>query len=82
GTPVVTADRGGARELVDEVCADWAPPRAGDLADAVQRLHDRLVSDPSGLRRAARAHAERYSWDRSAQLMLAVHEEVAAGARR
>jgi alpha-1,6-mannosyltransferase len=82
GTPVVTADRGGARELVDEACAEWAAPRATDLADAVQRLHHRLVSDPAQLREAARAQAERYSWDRSAQLMLAVHEEVAAGARR
>ncbi len=76
GTPVVTADRGGARELVDSTCAEWAAPRASELADAVQRLHGRLLSDPEGLRGAARSRAEGYSWDTSAQLMLAVHQDV------
>ncbi|HET7724332.1 MAG TPA: glycosyltransferase [Propionibacteriaceae bacterium] len=78
GTPVVTADRGGARELVVATCAEWGAPRASDLADAVQRLHARLLSDPEGLRRAARVRAERYRWETSAELMLAVHAEVSA----
>lgn len=79
GTPVVTADRGGARELVDSSCADWGAARASALADAVQRLHARLVADPYALHMAARARAELYSWDTSAQRMLAVHAEVTAG---
>ncbi len=79
GTPVVTADRGGARELVDATCAEWGAARASDLADAVQRLHQRLASDPKGVRQAARARAEHYSWETSARLMLAVHQEVAGG---
>jgi alpha-1,6-mannosyltransferase len=78
GTPVVTADRGGARELVDETCADWGAPHAADLADAVQRLHTRLVADPEALRHAGRERAEHYSWDTSAHRMLAVHAEVSA----
>lgn len=77
GTPVVTADQGGARELVDESCADWGAARASALADAVERLHARLVADPYALRQAARTHAELYSWDTSAERMLAVHDEVA-----
>lgn len=79
GTPVVTADVGGARELVDDTCAQWGTPRAPALADAVQRLRDRLLADPVGLRQAARSRAELYSWGASAHRMLAVHQEVAGG---
>jgi alpha-1,6-mannosyltransferase len=78
GTPVVTADVGGARELVDDTCAEWGAARASALADAVQRLHTRLVADPYALREAARRRAELYSWDTSAQLMLDVHRDVSA----
>jgi alpha-1,6-mannosyltransferase len=78
GTPVVTADAGGARELVDDTCAEWGAPRASALADAVQRLRARLVDDPQALREAARTRAELYSWDTSAARMLAVHREVSA----
>lgn len=76
GTPVVTADRGGARELVDDSCADWGAARAPALADAVERLHARLLADPYAMRQAARRRAEQYSWDTSAQRMLAVHADV------
>lgn len=78
GTPVVTADVGGARELVDDTCAEWGAPRAAALADAVQRLRTRLVADPYGLRQSARTRAELYSWDTSAARMLAVHADVSA----
>lgn len=76
GTPVVTADRGGARELVDESCADWGAPHASVIADAVERLYAKVVADPQGVRQAARTRAELYSWDASAARMLAVHREV------
>jgi alpha-1,6-mannosyltransferase len=49
GTPVVTADRGGARELVDPVSGAWAAPEAAALADAVLRLAAR----PEDVRRRA-----------------------------
>lgn len=77
GTPVVTANAGGARELVDETCAEWGAPTASAIADAVQRLRRRLVDDPTALRQAARTRAELFSWDTSAERMLAVHAEVA-----
>ena len=77
GTPVVTADQGGAFELVASDCAEWADPDPVFLADAVERLAARRVADPVGLQEAARARAERYPWSSTVALMLAVHEEVA-----
>ncbi|WP_051217887.1 glycosyltransferase [Nocardioides insulae] len=73
GTPVVTADRGGARELVDDASGAWAPPEPEQLADAVLRLAARPV-----LRRraAARARAEQFPWRRTIDSMLDVHASV------
>lgn len=70
GTPVVTADRGGARELVTSRCGAWGAPEPGALADAVLRVADR----PVGLRRReARLRAEEFPWSRTVEEMLAVH---------
>ncbi len=77
GTPVVTADRGGGRELVDATCAEWGAPDEVAIADAIERLAARLRADRPGLRAAARARAEQYPWTRAVDGMLAVHEEVA-----
>lgn len=74
GTPVVTSNRGGARELVDETSGEWGSPDGPGLADAVERLSRRLGPD---LRRAARARAELYTWDASAAAMLDLHAELA-----
>ena len=76
GTPAVTADRGGAKELVDASCAEWASPDPVFLADAVLRLAARLDSDEETIRRSARACAERYPWDAAVEKMLAVHDEL------
>lgn len=76
GTPVVTADRGGARELVDRTSGAWGAPEPGPLADAVLRVAAR----PVARRRAgARARAEQFPWSRTVHTMLAVHASVAAG---
>jgi alpha-1,6-mannosyltransferase len=77
GTPVVTADQGGAFELIDETCAEWAPPDPVFLADAVERLAARRVADPAALRAAARARAERYPWSIPIAKMLDLHEGLA-----
>lgn len=70
GTPVVTADTGGARELVDESSGAWAEPEAEALADAVLRV----AGLPRGVRRTgARARAEQFSWDRTVAAMLDLH---------
>lgn len=75
GTPVVTADRGGARELVDAASGAWARPRPADLADAVLEVAAR----PVARRRAgARARAELFTWSATVESMLAVHDRLAA----
>lgn len=70
GTPVVTADRGGARELVDRTCGAWAAPEPAALADAVLRLAARPTAP---VRRSARLRAELFTWDRTVERMLALH---------
>ncbi len=78
GTPVVTADRGGARELVDAASGAWGAPDAASLADAVLELAAR----PEGARRAAaRARAELFTWPQTVEAMLAVHARVSGRAR-
>ncbi len=74
GTPVVTADTGGARELVDESCGRWAPAHPGPLADAVLELAGRPEQDR---RAAARTRAERYDWHRCVTHMLDLHTRLA-----
>nr|WP_244932367.1 glycosyltransferase [Nocardioides sp. W7] len=70
GTPVVTADRGGARELVDAASGAWGAPDASSLADAVLEVAAR----PLALRRAAaRARAEQFPWSATVERMLDVH---------
>lgn len=74
GTPVVTADRGGARELVDIGSGGWGAPDPASLADAVLEVVER----PVALRRvAARARAERYPWSATVASMLEVHAGLA-----
>jgi alpha-1,6-mannosyltransferase len=77
GTPVVTADRGGARELVDAASGAWGRPEAGALADAVLRVAAR----PVGVRRAAaRARAEEFPWRTTVARMLDLHAGAAVEA--
>jgi alpha-1,6-mannosyltransferase len=79
GTPVVTADRGGARELVDVVSGAWGTPDPASLADAVLDVSRRPVARR---RTAARAQAERYPWSATVESMLEVHSSVAMPASR
>ncbi len=73
GTPVVTADVGGARELVDERSGAWAPADPRTLAQAVLAVAAR----PEAARRAgARRRAEQFGWDRTVAAMLALHREI------
>jgi alpha-1,6-mannosyltransferase len=78
GTPVVTANRGGARELVDHRCGAWADPEPGALADAVVELAARPVAPT---RAAARARALRFPWSASVARVLEVHAELATVAQ-
>lgn len=76
GTPVVTADRGGARELVSASSGAWARPNRVALAGAVRDLAHRPEAER---RQAARARAERFPWSATVDSMLAVHEQTAGG---
>ena len=73
GTPVVTADRGGASELVDESAGASGAPDPVSLADAVESLLPRLGP---ALRSGARATAERYTWRSTISRMLALHQDL------
>ena len=78
GTPVVTANTGGARELVDLTSGGWADPEPDALADAVLRVAAR----PATARRAgARRRAEEFGWDRTIESMLALHRHVSGELR-
>lgn len=70
GTPVVTADRGGARELVDRGSGAWAAPDAAALAEAVLTVAARPRAER---RAAARQRAELYPWSATVERMLAIH---------
>jgi alpha-1,6-mannosyltransferase len=73
GTPVVTADRGGGRELVDPDCGEQGAPDPDSLADAVLRL---AALDHSARRKAARRRAEEFRWADTARAMLDLHSAV------
>jgi alpha-1,6-mannosyltransferase len=79
GTPVVTADVGGARELVDERSGAWAPADPELLADAVLEVAAR---PPARRRMAARRRAEAFPWDRTVAAMLELHGRIGALDRR
>lgn len=70
GTPVVTADVGGARELVDHASGAWSAPDPESLAGAVLAVRDRPRRSRE---QAARRRAEQFPWRRSVEAMLAVH---------
>ncbi len=75
GTPVVTADQGGGRELVTRESGAWAAPEPGALAAAVLAVLNR---PPLERRVAARRQAERYPWSRTVEAMLDVHAAAAS----
>ncbi|UDY23944.1 glycosyltransferase [Nocardioides sp. Kera G14] len=73
GTPVITADRGGARELVDRWSGAWGAPLPAALADAVLAVAARPVDQR---RAAARARAEQFPWSASVEQLLGLHARI------
>lgn len=67
GTPVVTVDRGGARELIADGAGVVAACDAASIADGVERL---LAGDRHEQRCRCRSVAEPFTWDRAAGAML------------
>ncbi|NUR57110.1 MAG: glycosyltransferase [Catenulispora sp.] len=75
GTPVVTADTGGAGELLAPGAGRSAPAHGTAFAAAVTEI----MSWPEADRRtAARKRAEEYPWSRTITSMLTVHEQIRA----
>jgi alpha-1,6-mannosyltransferase len=70
GTPVVTADRGAAPELLTSSCGRAAAPDGASLAGAVRAVLELPVD---ARRRAARERAEQYPWSATVDGLLAVH---------
>ena len=74
GTPVVTANVGGAGELIDAAAGAWGAPDPESLADAVLRVAER----PVALRRqSARLRAEQFPWSVTVDEMLRLHRRWA-----
>jgi glycosyltransferase involved in cell wall biosynthesis len=81
GTPVLAARESALPEVVgtEEALLAWDDPAA--WAEAVRRLaQDERWRD--GILSAQRAWMERFSWDRSAELLLGVYTSLAAGEMR
>ena len=79
GTPVVTADTGGASELVDPSCGARAAPTPEALADAVLRL---AAGPVAAQRAAARWRAEQYPWEHTVTSMLSLHAQLGSDGDR
>lgn len=78
GTPVIAADVGGSREVVDS-------PAAGLLlrersASAIVEAARRLLSEPPN-RAETRRHAERFDWRRTSQQQLDLFQSVLQAAK-
>jgi glycosyltransferase involved in cell wall biosynthesis len=81
-TPVIASDIGGYREVIEPGTAVLVPPGEPEaLADAIVALfedEDRRRAIGEAARKLA---VERYSWDRIAQRLAEIYEEVAGAAR-
>lgn len=76
GTPVVTSDVGGARELINSPIAGRLVPRdAGAVADAINAI----LNDPPP-REAVAALTEGFSWDANAAALAEHYERLVSGA--
>jgi glycosyltransferase involved in cell wall biosynthesis len=74
GTPVVTCDVGGAREVIDRPEAGaLVPPEPGAIAAAVRAI---LADQPD--QSAVRKAAERFSWEQNSARLFEHLSEVAA----
>lgn len=80
GTPVVAAAVGGLRYVIDDGVTGHLV-EGHDPADHAERVLD-VLRDPAGARRmgeAGVAHSQRFSWDATAEEILAVYRELRDG---
>ncbi|HXX28841.1 MAG TPA: glycosyltransferase family 1 protein [Terriglobales bacterium] len=80
GTPVVTSNISSLPEVVGNAAVLVNPENVFEIMRALQRvLLDQSVRDK--IRQRGYEQAKKFSWDASAQRILAVYKEVATGAR-
>lgn len=79
GTPIVVPPSGSLREIVSLGTGIVAGEHADGFADAVAAL---LVGDRDAQRRACRARAEEFGWDRTATSFLDLHTRLAGREHR
>jgi len=78
GVPVIAADAGGPREIVEDGVTGWRVP-SGDVVALSDRMISALASDTTAMRAAARRAAEeRFSADRFAREVADVLKGMAA----
>ncbi|WP_371931591.1 glycosyltransferase [Bacillus sp. MMSF_3328] len=78
GTPAIVADKGGPAEIISEGRTGRICPAgsSGEFASAIQEL----LGDPvklASMSREARSYAERQSWDKIMDQLLAEYKEIA-----
>lgn len=76
GTPALASDVGGMAEALQGGPGALVPP--GDEAALAAALDAQLDRDLTGDRIAARAHAERFTWDDTSRSVIAVYREALA----
>jgi len=78
GAPVLTSDRSSLPEVGGSAAAYCDPTDEASIAAAIERL----LRDPARLdelRAAGPAHAKRFSWGRTAEIVVGALERIAAG---
>jgi UDP-glucose:(heptosyl)LPS alpha-1,3-glucosyltransferase len=78
GLPVLSSAQSGASELLPEAMRRFVVDDPTDSSEIAAKLNALLETD-GGLRELARATAERYTWRRYADQLLAIIAAVAAG---
>lgn len=81
GTPVVAVDRGAAPEMLraDGSVGVAVEPDGWSMADGIEHV---IAGERAAQRQACRAHAEQFTWDRTAAAMLSLFDQHAAGSDR
>ena len=80
GVPVVVSDRGALPEVAGDAGLIVDPTSAADIARAIERLLDSADERQRRIT-AGRVQAARFSWDTSAQALIAAYREAIARRR-
>jgi glycosyltransferase involved in cell wall biosynthesis len=76
GVPVLTTTRCGVAEVMPESLRHYIVNEPADRAELAERMKA-LIDAATGLREAARAAAEQFTWERHARELLGIIEAAA-----